>query len=121
MTNQISKTNLGVNIMVEIKKYSVNALKNIFGDTEVFTFSMKVKDIVHIYYVAVRGRDEEEGAVQRILNKQRIKSIKKFVLDGNMFLSSFILNWTDKNNLPNYLNGQITIPIISSAAQVIDG
>lgn len=107
--------------MVKIREYKTQATKNIFGNIEMLTFPMKVKDIIHIYYVAVRGRDDEEGAVQRILNTQRIKSIKKFVLEGNMFISSFILNWTDKNKTPSFADGNVTIPIIPHAAQVIDG
>lgn len=66
-----------------------------FGDIPAFTFSMKVKELIPMYYVAVRGRDNEEGAVQRVLNSRRITSIKKYVLDGNIFFSSFILNWTN--------------------------
>ncbi|WP_168121269.1 DGQHR domain-containing protein [Paenibacillus sp. HB172176] len=107
--------------MVDVGEYTTKVIRNTFGDVEMLTFSMKVKDIVHIYYVAARGRDDEEGAVQRILNKQRIKSIKKFILDGNMFVSSFILNWTDENSQPTYTDEEISIPIIPSAAQVIDG
>lgn len=44
---------------------------------------MKVKDSLLIYYVAVREHDDVQGAVQRVLNKRRINSIKEFVLAGN--------------------------------------
>jgi DGQHR domain-containing protein len=82
---------------------------------------MKVEDVVSIHYVAVRGRDQEEAAVQRILSKRRIGSIKDFVLRGNMFFNTFILNWTESNFKPKYDGVEIKIPISNAAAQVIDG
>lgn len=69
----------------------------------------------------MRGKDEEEGAIQRVLNKSRIYSIRDFVLSGNMFFNTFILNWTHPKYKPKYQNGIFSIPIISSSAQVIDG
>ena len=104
-----------------IRRHKSKSLKHKYGDLTVYTQTMKVKDVLHIYYVAVRGKDEEEGAVQRILNKQRIQSIKKFILEGNMFFNTFILNWTNSKTLPTYANEEILIPIVPSAAQVIDG
>ncbi len=62
--------------------------------------TLKYKHLVEITYVATRAasRDlltpSEEGAVQRLLNKRRIKSIKDFVLEGGMFPNGIILNWT---------------------------
>ena len=101
----------------------IKCLKTTFSDISVYTFQMKVKDVIEISYVAVRGRDDEKGSVQRILNKKRIGSIKDFVLAGNMFFNTFLLNWTDEKSTPthNEETGQITIPILSSAAQLLDG
>ena len=104
-----------------IKRHKTKALKSKFGTLTVFHLTMKVKDVIHISYVAVRGKNDEEGAVQRILNRQRILSIKSFVLDGNMFFNTFILNWTNVKVKPEFANGVITVPIVPSAAQVIDG
>lgn len=104
-----------------IKRHKSKALKSKFGNLTVFHLTMKVKDVIYISYVAVRGKDEEEGAVQRILNRQRIQSIKSFVLEGNMFFNTFILNWTDKKVKPAFVNGNINVPIVPSAAQIIDG
>ncbi len=98
-----------------------NYLKTKFGKIEVYTLPMKVKDLVFMYYVAVRGRDDEEGAVQRVLNRQRIKAIKDFILQGNMFFNTFILNWTETIKKPSFVNGKIVIPLVASSAQVIDG
>ncbi|TDX12685.1 DGQHR domain-containing protein [Flavobacterium sp. S87F.05.LMB.W.Kidney.N] len=107
--------------MAPIKRIKTKSLKTKFGELTVFTQTMKIKDVLHIYYVAVRGKDEEEGSVQRVLNKQRINSIKKYVLEGNVFYSTFILNWTDTKLKPDFKNDEISIPIVPSAAQAIDG
>lgn len=104
-----------------IKKIKTKSIKTKFGDLTVYTQSMKIKDVVNIFYVAVRGKDEEEGAVQRVLNRQRIASIKKYVLEGNNFYSTFILNWTDSKLKPEFKDNEITIPIVNYSAQAIDG
>lgn len=101
--------------------YKTKYFKTSFGDIPAYTFSMRVRDILHIHYVAVRGVDDEEGAVQRILNKRRIKSIKDYILDGHMFFNSFILNWTDDNFSPRRRGQDIEIPLVPASAQVIDG
>ncbi len=88
---------------------------------KIYTFPMKVKDLVKISYVAVRGRDEEEGAVQRVLNRKRIASIKQYVLDGNMFVNTFVINWNDKNYIPQINSDKIEIPLVDSVAQLLDG
>ncbi len=104
-----------------IKKIKTKSIKTKFGDLTVYTQSMKIKDVVDIFYVAVRGKDEEEGAVQRVLNRQRISSIKKYVLEGNNFYSTFILNWTDSKIKPEFKDNEIIIPIVNYSAQAIDG
>lgn len=96
-------------------------LSVMLGNIEAKLFSMKVKDVLPIYYVAVRGRDNVEGAVQRVLNPRRIASIKDFVLDGNTFYNLFILNWIDTNYTVSSEGDKLIIPVISNAAQVIDG
>ena len=102
--------------IIEAKKITTN-----FGDIPVHTFQVKVKDAVFIQYVAARGRDEEEGAVQRLLSKRRISSIRDYILDGNNFFNTFILNWTDRNHTPEIGDDLIKLPIIAASAQVIDG
>ena len=51
---------------ITISKYMQTNL----GDVKAYIFIAKVKDILPIYYVAVRGRDDVEGAVQRVLNRR---------------------------------------------------
>lgn len=85
-------------------------------------FEMKIGDLLPIYYVAVRGRDNIEGAVQRVLNRRRINSIKDFILDGNSFYNLFILNWVESNSsVIEDGNGKLLIPQVANSVQVIDG
>jgi len=102
-------------------RYVSPCLKTDFSGISVYTFPMKVKDVVLISYVAVRGVDAEEGAVQRVLNMRRVGEIRNFILAGNSFFNTFILNWTEESVLPEYSNGNISIPISPAAAQMIDG
>jgi DNA sulfur modification protein DndB len=107
--------------MPVIACYNSPYLKTEFSDITVYTFPMKVKDVVYISYVAVRGVDNEEGAVQRVLNKRRIAEIKEFILSGNMFFNTFILNWTEQAYSPTFTDRNIAIPISYASAQMIDG
>lgn len=106
---------------MDYNKFSENYVKATVGEIEIFTFPMKVKELVQLSYVAVRGRDKEEGAVQRVLNRSRISSIKQYILDGNMFVNTFVINWTDKGVTPIFLDNTVSFPLIYSAAQLIDG
>lgn len=106
-------------IMGETKRF--RHIKTTINNIDIYTFSMTVSELANISYVAVRGKDNEEGAVQRILNKQRIASIKRYVLDGNMFVNTFVLNWTNTQEKPIVDGNDILIPIVYSSAQLIDG
>lgn len=101
--------------------YTSNSLKTQFNDVDIYTQPMKVKDVVQMSYVAVRGRDNEEGSVQRVLSTQRVKLIRDYVLQGKTFFNTFILNWTDNTKNFTFKNGKIEIPVIPFGAQIIDG
>ena len=75
-----------------------------FAEHKIYTFAMRVGDLLQIQYVASRGVSTEQGAVQRILNKSRVDAICKFVLGGNSFVNTFILNWTDTQYVPKVKN-----------------
>ncbi|MBB6097087.1 DGQHR domain-containing protein [Deinobacterium chartae] len=94
-----------------------------FGGTQVYTFSMRVSDIIAISYVAARGKSNEDGAVQRILNTRRVTDIKNFVLEGNEFFNTFIINWTNTDILPGFdpATGILSIKIKPLSAQILDG
>lgn len=97
-------------------KIEINSYINIeLADIPIKMFFMKVKDLLPIYYVAVRGRDDVQGAVQRVLNKRRINSIKEVVLDGNSFFNLFILNWSDEHYEITEENGKIIIPQVPAS------
>jgi len=104
--------------MARVKRKFIEAK---FMGIPVYTFCLPVKHVSHIAYVAVRGKDDVEGAVQRVLSQRRISSIKDFILNGNQFFNTFILNWTDEQQRPSHKEGEITLPIVPAAAQLIDG
>jgi DGQHR domain-containing protein len=82
--------------------------------------TLKYKHLADITYVATRAESREEGAVQRLLNKKRIKSIKDFVLEDGMFPNSIILNWTSDETF-QFENNQLVLALGLQMAQIIDG
>lgn len=89
------------------------------GNHSFFLTVMPAGLLTKISYAAVRRQDNEEGAVQRILNQSRIISIKNFALQNGIFPASIVLNW---NSDPiNTENNQIEIPDEERIAQIIDG
>jgi len=60
---------------------------------------MFCKDLINISYVAQRGISDEQGAVQRILNKNRINSISNYLLNGGYFPTNIILNVIDASKV----------------------
>lgn len=83
--------------------------------------ALKCKHLAQITYVARRGESDETGAVQRLLNKSRIKGIKEFVLEGGMFPNSIILNWTSEKTFSFNADRQIEFKLGNKMAQIIDG
>ena len=75
--------------------------------------------LTRITYAAVRRKDVEVGAVQRILNGARIAGIKDFALKMGDFPASIVLNWTQGQLV--VLNNQIEVPDLPKMAQILDG
>lgn len=98
-----------------------NYIKTSFQGNDIYTISMNVSDIIPLYYVATRGVSSESGAVQRVLNKARISKIRDFILEGNSFVNSFILNWTDSEHLPVINENTLTLNLLEKQAQILDG
>ena len=90
-------------------------------DIDAYVFKIAVKEILPIFYVAVRGINHEEGAVQRVLSTKRIGDIANYVLAGNMFLNTFILNWANQECSITVDAEGILIPKVPNSLQVIDG
>jgi DGQHR domain-containing protein len=86
-----------------------------------FLTALSAADIVHIAYVARRGVNEEEGAVQRLLNPARIAGIRDFVIAGGAFPVSIVLNWSDASSAPAIKSGELVIQRLPRTAQIIDG
>jgi DNA sulfur modification protein DndB len=75
--------------------------------------------VAAISYAAVRRRDEEPGAVQRVLNSSRIAGIRNYTLQTGDFPASIVLNWVSG---PLVRDGNyVTIPERDRSAQIIDG
>jgi len=76
--------------------------------------------LANITYVARRRESDEQGAVQRILNKTRISNIKDFLLNGGFFPNNIILNFSQLDNVSVDENS-IHFSEESRIAQIIDG
>lgn len=81
--------------------------------------SMPAGLLARISYAAVRRKDEEEGAVQRVLNTSRISGIKDFALRMGDFPASIVLNWIGGDM--TVVDGMVEIPDVPKSAQIIDG
>ncbi|WP_278621307.1 DGQHR domain-containing protein [Ectopseudomonas oleovorans] len=75
--------------------------------------------LVRISYAAVRRKDDEEGAVQRVLNTSRISGIKDFALRMGDFPASIVLNWIGGKMVIDHQS--VEIPDQPKSAQIIDG
>ena len=91
------------------------------GSKSFFLTALSAADLVQISYVARRGVDEEEGAVQRLLNPARIAGIRDFVISGGSFPVSIVLNWFDSSTAPKVKAGKLVIQKCPRSAQIIDG
>lgn len=87
-----------------------------------FILTRLTADIVtNISYAAVRGQSKEEGAIQRVLNRSRIGSIKDFTLAGGNYPNAIVLNWVNGGNKISRAAGKISFNNDADSAQIIDG
>lgn len=84
-----------------------------------FLTALPASVLVKISYAAVRRQDEEEGAVQRVLNQSRIAGIKTFALQNGDFPATIALNWVGEPL--EFEQGQLVIPDVTRSAQILDG
>lgn len=91
------------------------------GDRKILLTKLPASVVTKISYAAVRGQSQEEGAVQRILNGDRIASIKKFTLEGGQYPNAIILNWVKSGDDLQTGGGKISFPAATLSAQIIDG
>lgn len=77
--------------------------------------------LAKIAYAAVRGQDDEPGAVQRVLNADRIASIRQFTLAGGVYPTALVLNWSSHDNPLQRKAGALVFKDMPRSAQLIDG
>jgi DNA sulfur modification protein DndB len=102
-------------------KFQVRCVEAKQHSKSFFLTSLSAADLVRVSYVARRGVDEEEGAVQRLLNPIRIASIRDFVLAGGFFPTSIVLNWTEAATAPIPKADKLLLHRAPRSAQIIDG
>jgi len=77
--------------------------------------------VTEVSYASVRGRDQEKGAVQRVLNTRRISNIKDFAINGGSFPNSIVMNWVKENIAIDEESKVLSFEIEPNSAQLIDG
>ena len=82
---------------------------------------LTAKTLVTISYASVRGRDDEEGAIQRYLNPRRISNLRDYALSGGDYPSSIVLNWVNEEEPITLQSDLAHIAICRHSAQIIDG
>lgn len=90
-------------------------------DRSLYLCNLPAGLLTQISYAAVRGRDNETGSIQRLLNTRRISSIKNFALAGGDFPNSIVLNWVDEPFEVDEAHNVLRIPHRPRSAQLIDG
>lgn len=83
--------------------------------------SLPARVLVKISYAAVRGKSQEQGAVQRILDGKRVVSLKDYYLKGGDFSACVILNWASTDNHLRLESDSLSFTIAANSAQLVDG
>lgn len=91
------------------------------GKRTFYLTKLPAKVVTKISYAAVRGQDDEEGAIQRVLNSSRIGGIKAFTLAGGDYPNAIVLNWVSKTNNLKRTAKDISFVDEINSAQIIDG
>lgn len=102
------------------KVVEVPAIEVFQGGSQFYLTKLTARQLATISYVAVRGVDSEEGAVQRIFNRDRLASLRKYALTQGSYPSSIVLNWTAAIK-PIFDDGFLSLSVNSRSAQIIDG
>lgn len=107
--------------MARAKLVKFDCLRSTQGKRHFFIVCLPAKVVTEISYVATRGKTDEEGAVQRLLNPIRIAGIRDFALAGGDFPNAMVLNWVSASNKLNSAGGALSFNVEEHSAQVIDG
>jgi DNA sulfur modification protein DndB len=78
----------------------IPAIKTKMGGTNCYTFSISPEYLLKISYVSHRskGKASDVTTYQRMLNKTRLKSIRRYVTEDGIFPTNIVVN-LDKNRL----------------------
>jgi DNA sulfur modification protein DndB len=90
-------------------------------DQVFYLVNLPASIVTKISYASIRGRDNEQGAVQRVLNTRRISGIKEFVLKGGSFPNSIVINWVKQNYMIDNRTNTLSFEVEEASAQLIDG
>lgn len=104
-----------------MRKITVKCIKISQRNKSFYLANLPAKVVAEVSYASVRGRDKEDGAVQRVLNSRRIGSIKDFALRDGNFPNSIVINWVKNNIDVDDELGEISFVLDSRSAQLIDG
>lgn len=97
------------------------AFEIVQGPRKFYQTKLPAQVLASISYASVRGKDNEPGAIQRVLNPRRISSIKDFYISGGDIPANIILNFVSTDQTIKYCDGQIAFFIKERLAQIIDG
>lgn len=100
---------------------SFPAIRIVQREKVFYLTKLPVAVVTEVSYASVRNRDNERGAVQRVLSTRRISGIKEFALNGGNFPNSIVLNWVKENIVVDESTSVISFDIDSHSAQLIDG
>ena len=76
-------------------KLTVPAIKGRMGDVHFYAFNIEPSKLLKIAYVCHRLKGNDEKTLityQRMLDKRRLKDIRKYIEDGGLFPNSLVLN-----------------------------
>jgi DNA sulfur modification protein DndB len=104
-----------------MKNYNFPFLSARQFNREFLLTTLPARLVAAVTYASVRGKDKEEGAIQRVLNTSRISGIKDFTLAGGDFPNAFVLNWVSQENILIKNGNIISFDDMTRSAQIIDG
>ncbi len=106
---------------MNIERISCPSVKVEQHDRHFYLTALEVNKLIKTTYASIRGIDDEQGAVQRLLNSRRINGIKEFTLNNGHYPASIVLNWLNDEYPIEIDENNLIIPIVVRSAQLIDG
>ncbi len=115
----LSKDYMAVAVNSKSQTLTIPALQCRQQAYEFFAFVLTAEQLAEISYVS---RRESKDGYQRLLNRKRAESIKRYIEAGGTLPTNIILNFNDsKQVFFDEGTRMITIPFLQRSAWVIDG